>query len=90
MARRSKQRTQQMIELFVVGPFVLWAAAAGALYGVTWTLQSNTSVRLEPSRVAYIMSGYTAKTMCSTTDLVVDTINRLNGSQWATASGPVK
>ena len=83
MSRQSKQRTQQVLELYIVGPFLLWAAVTGALYGVTWTLQSNTSVRLEPSRVAYVMAGYTAKTLASATDLVVDTSNALAGSPWA-------
>ena len=90
MARRNKQRTQQAVVLRVLGPFGAWAVVAGVLYGVTWALQSMTSTLLEPSRVSYLMTAYTSKTLCSTTDLVVDTINRLNGSPWATASGPVK
>ena len=90
LSRRDKQRSQRVVEAQVVGPFVAWGAVAGVIYGVTWALQSSTAAVFEPSRAGYFMRTYTAKCLCSATDLVVDTVNRLNGSPWATASGSVK
>lgn len=90
LSQRSKQRSQWRVEFCIMTPLVTWAAIAALFYGVTYSLQAQTVIKMEPTRAAYIMVSYTARTMARTADLLINGFNGIQGSAFASPTAPIR